>query len=392
MDKKKITHIITSTTASGAQMMLYKLLTSSSELFDQDVVSLSQDDSLKVPLAQDGFEPVIANMRGLHIPGAIAKLLLHVRSRQPDLILGWMYHSCLMASLAAVGRKSPLVWNIRHSLHDIAYEKTNTKLVIGALARLSKRPDAIIYNAKSSARQHEEYGFCGDTTVVIPNGFDCDKFSPDPEKRDKLRASLQLDKGTKLIGMVARVHPQKNHEGLLNAFAKEPHVRRRSHLLLTGHGFDQSNSSLLERIDRLGLKDHVTLFGARSDIEDILPALDILALPSLFGEAFPNVVGEAMACGVSCLVSDVGDCAWIVGDTGFVIKPGDEDALSAALAEAIGLTPDQTMNRGNAARERILRSFELRQITNRYGDLYRTLWDRSPVLDTNTKPQQTDFG
>jgi len=391
VDEKKVTHIITSTTASGAQMMLYKLLISPSAAFDQDVVSLSQDNSLKVPLSEHGYDPMIANMRGWRIPGAVAALLRHAQTRQPDLIMGWMYHSCLMASLAAAGRKIPLVWNIRHSLHDIAHEKTNTRLIIRALSKLSKQPDAIVYNAKASAEQHVAFGFCEDRTVVIPNGFDCEMFSPGREKRQAFRASLQLKEGTKLIGLVARAHPQKNHPGLLRAFARAQFPPDQARLLLVGHGFDESNTSLKELVSDLGLADRVTLLGARSDIADILPALDILTLPSLWGEAFPNILGEAMACGVPCVVSDVGDCAWIVGETGFVLNPGDEDALSAALAEVARLAPDQLANRGAAARNRILTSFELKRIAKRYHDLYEEVWNRSQFSAGRTNSRQTQY-
>jgi len=354
--------------------MLYKLLSATDRArFDPIVVSLidrgtlgERIEALGVPVYTVGMAP------GCPTPAALWRLIRLVRRLQPDLIQGWMYHGNVAALVAggfAPGRV-PVLWNIRHTPYDLKAEKRMTAALIRLGARLSKRPVRIIYNAQVSARQHELLGYTADRRRVIPNGFDCGRFKPSETARLKLRRLLDLEGETLLVGLIARWHPMKDHANFIGAAERLAARRPDVHFVLAGRGVDGSNFALRKLVQEAGLVRQVHLLGERSDMPEITAGLDIASSSSSWGEGFPNVVGEAMACGVPCVVTDVGDSAWVVGDTGMVVPPRDADALAGAWAALIELGPEGRARLGQAARQRVITEFSIDQIAKQYEALY----------------------
>ena len=208
--------------------------------------------------------------------------------------------------------------------------------------------------------------------VVIPNGFDLNLFKPDLEGRTLVRQELRIPEDTMLIGMVGRFDPQKDHYNFIKAAAllqKEiPDVQ----FLLCGDDITWENQKLSKWIDETGFHGYFHLLGRRSDISRIMTALDIAS--SSYGEGFPNVVGEAMSCGVPCVVTDVGDSALIVGDTGIVVPPKDPNALALAWKKLIEIGKDKRQKLGHNARLRIRENFNLPSVVRRYEELYKDVW------------------
>ncbi len=370
----KILHIITGLSSGGAQTMLYKLLSGSDrDRFRSVVVSLTNCGALSKPIEALGVPVHCLGMaRGVPSPAALGRLLQVVEKVRPDLLQGWMYHGNLAASLAAwkgpVG--APVVWNIRHSLYDLRKEKRLTALVIRAGAWLSDKPVRILYNAHVSAAQHESLGYKPEKTKVIPNGFDCERFVPSREAREKLRAELGVPSDALLIGLVARYHPMKDHATFLRAAACLVTRRKHVQFVLVGRGVDAHNGELRSMLTELGLASYVHLLGERRDISVLTAGLDIATTSSSWGEGFPNVIGEAMACAVPCAVTDVGDSSWIVGDTGKTVPPSDPEALAEAWRELIDISPEARRQLGLGARRRIEQHFSLPAIVARDQDLY----------------------
>ena len=172
------------------------------------------------------------------------------------------------------------------------------------------------------------------------------------------------------MGLVARDDPQKNHSGFIEAAAQVHRILPQVHFVLAGDGIDQNNKGLTALIDCIGLTGHVHLLGRRNDIPNLMAAFDVLASSSSFGEAFPNVLGEAMACGVPCVTTDVGDSAEIVGDTGRVVAPGDMDGLARQLIELLQWPAEQRAQLGALARRRIRDRYEINDVTRRYEEFY----------------------
>ncbi len=352
-------------------MMLYKLLSGMDrERFSPSVISLQDKGTIGSLIEQLGVPVHALEMRrGIPTPRVVLSLFYLLRRLDPHVIQGWMYHGNLAASLGALACRRPICWNIRQSLYSLTYEKRATALVIRIGALLSGMTSCIVYNAHESLRHHEGVGYHG-RSVVIPNGFDTERFRPDADP--SVRAELGIPAGSPLIGLVARYHPMKDHENFLRAAAllynQNPHV----HFLLAGKGVDGDNTDLSAMIRNLNLCGHVHLLGERTDVPRITAALDMATLSS-YAEAFPNVVGEAMVSGVPCVVTDVGDSAWIVGGTGRVVPPRDSGALADAWLDLIEMGNEGRRELGRRARQRICENFSLDEVVRQYENLYEQL-------------------
>ncbi len=372
-----ICHIITDLGIGGAQTMLVKLLTHRTSGQDKaTVLSLMVLDALARPIEQTGIPVNSLDMpRGRMSFGKGLALRRRIAKESPRLLQGWMYHGNLAASFAGLGRfpSLPVVWNVRHSIDDIAQEKRSTRVLLRVSAPLSHGVGAIIYNAEVSAAQHEDLGFSAAKRVVIPNGFDCDRFKPDAEARTSFRVDHGLADTDFVIGVAARDHPMKDITGLLEAFAKLRHERQDGHLVIVGKGHDHANQALVGQIHGLGIGGAVTLLGARDDVAPVMAAFDCLVLPSAWGEGFPNVIGEAMASGLPCISTDVGDSKMLIAENGLIVPPRDRDALAAAMAEMMDLGSEARQQAGHQARRRIQADYSIQQIVRRYDQLYRDL-------------------
>ncbi|MBF2017204.1 MAG: glycosyltransferase [Rivularia sp. T60_A2020_040] len=373
----KILHLITDLDMGGAEKMLYNLLSKTNrQRFKPIVLSLidrgiwgDQISALDIPvhtLAMESSKPTLA---------AIWRLFHLVHQLQPDLIQGWMYHGNLAAQLTKIShlKSVPIIWNIRHSIYSLNYEKPSTAAIIKLLASLSNFSTKIIYNSNISASQHKDLGYKESKTQVIPNGFDTQIFMPSIKSRMEVRKELGLAENTFLIGRISRYHAMKDFANFLRAGAfllkENPDV----HFLLAGSEVSWENQNLTHIINELKIADHVHLLGERQDIPHLTAALDIASTSSYFGEAFPNVIGEAMSCGVPCAVTDVGDSAFIVGNTGKVLPPKDSQALANAWQELIDMGIEGRRSLGKAARERIINYFSLNFVVNKYEKLYESI-------------------
>jgi glycosyltransferase involved in cell wall biosynthesis len=372
----RILHLITDLGTGGAEMMLYKLLSRlDANRFHPQVISLMDGGPLRDRIGDLGIAIDSLGMKPRWPrPADAARLVQAVRRRPPDIIQGWMFHGCLATEFVRLflRPRKPVVWNIRYSLHNMDGEKPARITVIRWLARLSSRPVQILYNSRTSAAQHEEFGYDARRTLVIPNGFDCDLFRPDPPARWSVRQELGLPAGTLLIGLVARMSPVKDHATFLKAAGLLASQVPPVHFVLIGRRTDSSNHVLASQIESLGLRGRVHLLGERHDMPRLTAALDLATCCSL-AESFPNVLGEAMACGVPCVATNVGDAAWIVGETGRVVATRSPAALSQAWKELLALGAERRRLLGEAARRRVVREFSLDRIAGEYENLYDRL-------------------
>ena len=215
-------------------------------------------------------------------------------------------------------------------------------------------------------------GFAAEKLVIIPNGFDLDRFRPDPAARDQVRRQLGLAPDTPLVGLVARYDPMKDHATFLHAAALLARERAEVHFVLCGERVDGGNAALVAQVVSLGLTQRCHLLGPRRDVPRIDAALDVAASSSI-SEAFPLAVGEAMCCGVPCAVTDVGDCGLIVGPTGRVVPPKDTAALANAWCELLALAPAERSALGLSARRRIQERYSIDAVSERYADLYESV-------------------
>lgn len=374
----RVAHIITGLSTGGAENALYNLLSSGlTERFENHIISLSNEGTLG-PQIQALRVPVTPlNMRtGIPSLSGLMKLGEAVRLFQPTLIQGWMYHGNLAATMARffLSDRPLLAWNIRHSLYDLNHEKLLTQQVIRANNFLSSAPDTLLYNSQLSREQHENFGFSPNKGLVIPNGIDVQRFSFSPAIRQNVRFELGIPANAQVVGHVARFHPMKDHPAFLHAALDLASIYPELHFLLCGRDVSMANKLFRTSIPN-HIRDRFHILGERNDVPDLMNAMDVFCQSS-WSEAFPNVLGEAMATEVPCVSTDVGDSRHIVGDTGIVVPPRNKDALVDGIKRLLSMPLDDRRKLGAKARARIEDQYALKEIVGRYSSLYRTLLSR----------------
>jgi len=369
----RVLHLITGLTRGGAESMLARLLRAmDGDAFDNRVLCLGSEAPLAAELRNQGTPTLCLGLG--ETPSALWRLpgfFLRGTPWQPQVIQGWMYHGNLAAYLASrlIPGEAPLLWNIRVGIDTMATYRPMTRALIRLGAKLSSVPDIVLYNAHMAREQHETLGYRADRSHWIPNGFELDRFHPDPAARIQVRQELGLRSDAPLIGQFARFHPEKNQQMFLAALATLP---PETHGLLAGQGIHPDQPTLAAAVRQLGLGGRVHFLGERTDLPRLTAALDIAVSPS-WNEGFSNALGEALACGVPCVATDVGDSATLVGEAGRIIPPGHTAELAEALRSLLALPIEQRSRLGELGRRRMEAEFSIRSVALEYQSLYQSL-------------------
>lgn len=374
--RKKILHIITTLSTGGAEMMLFKLISNMDKnAFESKVISLTDIGPVGEKIQALGVSVSGLGMRhGLPNPLSLAKLVIRAGRDRPHLIQTWLYHADLLGLLAARLIKScKLVWNIRCSAIPFESYRPRTGWIVALCSRLSSRPDAIVVNSRAGIQQHLGLGYNSSHIHFIPNGFDLDRFCPDPQARLSVRRELGIQDDALILGLVGRLDRLKDHATFLQAAAAiiREH-QQKVYFVLIGEGLEWETPALASEIKDFDLQDKVILLGPRDDVPRLTAAFDIACSTSI-SEGFPNTIGEAMSCGVPCVVTDVGDSAAIVGDSGRVVPAGDAMALARGCGDLLALGYQGRRELGIKARESINRDYSLPKIVRMYSALYDSL-------------------
>lgn len=355
--------------------MLYKLVTND-RFFKHSVVSMMDIGSVGDKIRTAGIPIYTLKMhRGVPDPWAIWRLMILLSKEKPEILQTWMSHANLLGLIVGKLVKVPyIVWGIRNSNLDPQKSKKMTIRVTKWCARLSRFSSAIVSCSDVGRKVHIVLGYRPDKIRVIPNGFDLEIFKPDGNAQKKIRDELGLSRNTILIGLMARFDPQKNHANFLQAATILGRYFPNVHFILCGDGVIPDNKNLFRLVQQSKITNRVHLLGRREDMPKITAALNIASSSSSsYGEGFANVIGEAMSCGVPCVVTDVGDSALIVGDTGIVVPPQNPLALAEAWHKMIEMGHKGRRQLGRAARKRIEEKFSLSEIVNQYKSLYKEL-------------------
>ncbi|MGP3560192.1 glycosyltransferase family 4 protein [Geobacillus sp. BK01] len=371
----KLIHLITGLNTGGAEMMLYRLLSKTDrQKFSVSVISLTDVGPIGKKIEELGIPVMGLGMkRGIPNPFFLFKLAKILKREKPDILQTWMYHADLMGLLAGrfAGVKN-IVWGIHHSNLDPKIEKRQTILVAKLCSMLSNLPRKIVCCSHASLKCHKQLGYNEEKMVVIPNGFDLGVFQPSQYPKSLLK-ELSLNKDSLLVGHAARWHGQKDHPNLIKAAKLVVERYPNVHFVLCGDGVNQGNETLSALIKKEGIQNNVHLMGRRNDIHTLMPQFDLYVSSSKAGEAFPIVLGEAMACEVPCVTTDVGDSAYIVGDTGFVVPPENSQALADAMLRYFSLSVEERKRMGKKARQRVESHFALDLVVERYESIYQSL-------------------
>ncbi|MCT7958202.1 glycosyltransferase family 4 protein [Laspinema palackyanum] len=374
----KIVHVTTDLAAHGAQMVLYRLLSRlNRDCYDSVVISLMDGGELVEEIQSLGVPVYTIGLKNsIPTPGQTYFLIKTLSQLKADLIQGWMYHGNLAAQVSNffVSQNIPVLLSIHHCLYSLEYEKKMTRYVIQLSAFLSRLATGIIFVSNVSKRQHEQLGYFSPNTIVIPNGIDTGQFVPSQKARSAIRAELGLSNNSLLIGLIARFHPMKDHKTFLKAAALliEEVPDLDIHFVLAGKGINWENTFLSKSVTQLGLTTRMHLLGERNDIPSLTASLDIASLSS-YSETFSNVTAEAMSCGIPCVATDVGDLAYVINQTGYLVPPREPLALANAWKQVIDLGQEGRVALGKLARSRIINNFSLDNFVVQYENFYKTI-------------------
>ncbi|WP_421782434.1 glycosyltransferase [Kiloniella litopenaei] len=361
-----IFHVITSLDSGGAERMLTRVvLNSVAELGDkkQIVISLRDFGVYGEELSRNGVEVFSLNLHRGNRLSALCKLYKIFKKYTPVIVMTWLYHADLIGTIFSIifGVKH-LFWNVRCSNINFSKYSKLTWLTVRVLSYFSSIPTAIIVNSKVGKREHAKLGYKPKEWIYIPNGFDVDEFSPDATLRQQVREDLGVEESV-VVGIIARTDPQKDYNTFLKASALLVKKDKSIKFLLVGKGTDE-----LRIPDEL--KENVMCLGARRDVASLLQAMDVFVLSSAYGEGFPNVLGEAMAVGVPCITTDVGDAAELVQGIGEIVEPQKAEMLSSTIGRLLEEGKGGLLRRAILGRERIVGNYTVGKITRKYLEVY----------------------
>jgi len=373
----KIIHLISGLGIGGAEKQLSQLVALSNPAeFKHIVVSMQDLGKMGPNLVEKNIVLYTLNMkRGRISLLGILKLIKILFKERPYILQTWLYHADLLGLLVGKLLRTPkIIWNVRCSNMDVKYYSKLTALVVKLCCWFSSFPTAIIVNSKAGEALHKNtLGYKAKHWEWIPNGFQIDYYKPDLHARKLFRKELALTDENALLGMVARWDPMKDPFTFLRTAKELIQKFPKARFVFVGHGMDSANLELNTEIKRLGLEKFVYILGVQQNIPRILNALDLLVLPSAFGEGFPNILGEAMACGVLCVATNVGDAALIIEETGKIVEHSNVSQLSEALEAMLVLDPGSRRELQTLARQKIINTFESSTIVKKYETFYRTL-------------------
>ncbi len=368
---RRVLHVITGLGLGGAEMMLANLAHGLRERgFVSHVLCLKREGPLADALAGAGVGVTSLELeRGRRWPFAltrVAQLLLRFR---PHLLQGWMYHGNLVAS--AIAGLRPVWWSV-HNCPDVLLRRgARGRLLLEVGAVGSRAARGVVYVARTSQRQHEAVGFSRRRSLCVPLGFDLERFAPDARAAADVRFELGIERSAPVVSLFARVHPMKDHAAFISAAERLARGGdAATHFVLAGSGATPGNRGLEDRIAETGLGARFRLLGERRDVQRLAAASTLVALTSAWGEAFPSVLGEAMACATPVVTTDVGDAAELVGDRRWVVPAQDIGAIAERWRTLLSMSAAERATVGMALRQRIAERYSLASMCDRFARIY----------------------
>lgn len=370
-----ILYVITSLSVGGAQKALLNLASSDfSRDYPPVVIALVEVDGVQQQFVDAGIPVHVLGINRLaKLPWLLPRLFAVVRKIKPRVIHGWMHHGNLFATLAwwFAGCRPVLLWGMHHTPEKATLERAQHVLVLKIGRWLSRFPRHIVYVSRRSMQRHAELGYAMQHAQVIANGIPLCNHVGQAVDYARVRQELGIPADARVIGSLTRYVPEKDIPNLLNAIRLYQEKGEEAHFLLAGEGMNSLNPALQSLLNVLPDRAKVHLLGVRTDAQRLIAALDIATLSSQ-REAFPLFLAEAMALGVPCVATDVGDIAEFVADTGKIVPVADAAALADAWSTVLNQTPQQREKLGQQARQRVAARYSLDAVIASYQQLLAT--------------------
>jgi glycosyltransferase involved in cell wall biosynthesis len=370
----RVLHVISGLSTGGAEVLLVRTIEGLKQRGIRCyVASVAGHGPMTAQLAEMSVPVIDLQGRSVwRLGSSVRNLRKAVRWIRPDVIHSWMYHANAVSHLSRlVGRTPAIITSVHHSLDNESDAPLSRRLARCIDARFSGRSAAVIYAGSRGMRQHIGYGYSSGNALFLPSGFDVRKFTPDAELRATQRKLLGIAQDEFVIGCVARFDPIKDHATLLRAAAAYSQHSSTARFLLVGRGVSEQNGKFAALLREFGGAARYLLLGERQDLPALFACMDVACLSSK-SEGFPLTLGEAMASGLSCVATDVGDCSLLLGDAGLLVPPQDHQALAESWHELERMGPEGRLRLGARARARIVAQFSVEAYMDKLTDCYRT--------------------
>lgn len=372
----KIVHIITSLNDGGAENTLYKIC--KYDKFNKHIViSFLNSGKYFYLLKRIGIEVYALDVK-FYSFYKIFILMKLLRSLKPNIIQTWLIHADLVGGLVSrlLGFKN-IIWNIRYSEIQKKNQVKLTKLlIVKIMARLSYIvPRSIVIVSKKAQKIYASEGYDKKKFHFIPNGYDLKILKNNYLQKIEFKQTLKTNKKIPIIGNISRFHPKKDHNNLIKALSILKSKNINFFCVLFGTNVDKNNTELVSEIKNLGLNRNVRLFGQNDNVVKIFNGIDLFVQSSSYGEGFPNVVAESMACKTPCVVTNVGDSSFILGDTGWIVPPNNPFKLAKSIQTAFNeIGKKKWIIRGDRSRSRIKKNFNINKMINSYNQLWKDVF------------------
>ena len=371
----KIVHIITGLGDGGAEHTLFKIC-KYDKLNRHIVISLKDAGKYYFLLKKINIEVHYLDLRFYSFYKIIFLIKL-LKNLKPDIVQTWLVHGDFLGGIAArlAGIRN-IIWNIRYSSIQFGKARFATIVIIKILSILSYFiPKKIISVSKNANNLYANIGYDKKKLLFIPNGYNLTDLKIDKTKKKFFKKKNKIKKNVVLIGNVARYDPQKDHYNLLKALSLVRSKKINFFCVLVGHKISKNNNELVRNIKKLRLSMFVKLLGQVDDISEVMNGIDINVLSSSYGEGFPNVLAESMACGTPCITTDIGDSAFLVGKTGWIVSPKNPFELADVIEKAINKKNTSNWNKKCIkARLRIKKNFSLEKMLKNYNKIWLKIY------------------
>ncbi len=370
-EKPTVCHIISSMSHGGAQQVLARILRTDSEI-NHEIISLSNLGRYGHEIANEGYNILSLDLKKYTLNlGKLFQLYKILKRRDINIIQTWMYHADLIGGILGYFLNKKVYWNIRNSDLDTRWSSYLTIFIQKICAILSKKiPYKILSCSERASNIHKQIGYDKSKFLVIDNGYNLSEIKFNENLRIKFRKKYEIEKNEFIFGMVARWDPQKDFESLIKSiklFYKNNHYAK-VRFFLAGPNILNNNIELRQLIDD-SIKDKIELLGNIDQIVTFMNGIDCHVLSSAGNEGFPNVIGEAMACELPCIATDVGDIAKLIYDKNWITPVKSPNIFSQKMEQMYDLYLNNEISfkeikKNN--REHILNNFEIKKMVNSY--------------------------
>ncbi len=366
----RVTHLTVGLGKGGAETMLYQVLKyrTNSDLHYK-VISLGESHYYEDLIRQMGIPVVEVSLHKKPVP-SLVRIFREIKGS--DTLCCWMYHANLigyyLGKLAGVKR---IVWNIRHSNLDPAVNSATTLKINRWCAKRSTKVSVIAYNGQQARKVHEEIGYCSEKGITLDNGVDCAEFRPMPDAGVSLRAELGISDNQQVLLAVTKNHPIKDIPTFIQAFALLHKEKSNTVAVMCGGGVERNDKKISDLCLKNGLTigEDIFLLGMRHDVPRLMAGCDLYVLHSA-GEAFPNTLIQAMACGCLCVATDVGDVRRILSDDRKIVPAQDSEKLCTIMESNLAVLPDVRNAISNRNKDIVMQNFSIEKTVMEYEKLF----------------------